>query len=273
MPTMSSTTSSPRSADAEDRPTARPWYRRPRNWIIAGVVAVILVAVVAPWAYINFIKEDAAPRFELETSDDVAAAQSDTTDAADAADTAGDTTTTSADAASGIEGAWTVTTGTEAGYRVGEVLFGQDTEATGRTAAVTGSLTVEGTTISAATFEVDMTTVTSDESRRDGQFHGRIMSTAQFPTATFTLTEPITLDEVPAELEPVAVTATGDLTLRGVTQPVTFEIQAQLNTGRIEVTGAIPVTFADYQIPDASGGPATVKDNGEVEFHLFFARA
>ena len=43
--------------------------------------------------------------------------------------------------------------------------------------------------------------MTSDEQRRDSQFQGRIMDTATYPTATFELTEPITLDSLPANGE------------------------------------------------------------------------
>ena len=59
------------------------------------------------------------------------------------------------------------------GYRVKEVLFGQSTTAYGRTSAVTGSLTVSGAKATAATFSADLTTVASDQSRRDAQFQGR----------------------------------------------------------------------------------------------------
>ena len=163
-----------------------------------------------------------------------------------------------------------MTDGSQAGYRVPETLLGQDTEAVGRTTDVTGQLLVSGTTIESATFEVDLTTVASDDNRRDNQFRTRIMDTATHPTATFELSEPIELTAIPADLEEVTVTAAGELTLRGVTNEVTFELTARRNGDTIEVNGAIPVSFADYEIPDASFGPATVGDEGEIEFLLVF---
>jgi polyisoprenoid-binding protein YceI len=244
--------------------------KRPLTWIIAIPVLALLVAVVAPFVYINFIKEDADPRFTFE---DLASASTTTTAASAGSETTtGDSAdTTVADDA--LDGTWTVASGSQAGYRVGEVLFGQDTEATGRTSGVTGELVLDGTTVSSATITVDMQTVESDESRRDGQFHGRIMDTGTFPTATFTLTEPIELSTLPADGTEVTVTATGEFTIHGVTNPATFELTARRNGATIEVLGTIPVQFADYDIPDASGGPATVKDNGEIEFALAFTRA
>ena len=133
-----------------------------------------------------------------------------------------------------------------------EILFGQSTEAVGRTDDVTGSVTFEGSEVAEGSFEVDMTTVASDESRRDGQFNGRIMETDTFPTATFVLTEPIALDEVPAAGERVTAEATGDLTLHGVTRSVTFEVEAQLTGSTFAVDGTIPITFADYEIDNPS---------------------
>ena len=43
------------------------------------------------------------------------------------------------------------------GYRVPEVLFGQSTEAAGRTTRVTGTMTIDGTTVEDATFTADLT--------------------------------------------------------------------------------------------------------------------
>ena len=163
--------------------------------------------------------------------------------------------------------------GSVAGYRVGEVLFGQGTEAVGRTSDVTGSLTISGATIPEAAFEVDLTTVTSDQDRRDRQFQGRIMDTATFPTATFRLTQPIALGSPPDDVAEVTATATGELTVRGTTRTVTFDLLARRNGTGFEVNGSIPVVFADYGIPAPSFGPAEVEDEGEIEFLLLFERA
>src|SRR5204862_7912468 len=117
--------------------------------------------------------------------------------------------------------------------RVHEKLNGLDNEATGSTTSVTGQLTVDGTTVPSASFTVDMTTVTSDESQRDGQFRGRIMNTSQFPTATFELTQPISLGSIPDNLVQVDFQATGKLTLHGTTKEVTFPLKAQRNGSRL----------------------------------------
>lgn len=246
-------------------PTLPPILRGRSGRVIAALVAlVLLVTVVGPFVYINFVKDDPAERLTLE----------DALDRATTTTVAGDTSTTAAgsSSATGIDGSWTVTTGSRAQYRAKEVLFGQDSEATGTTDSVSGSLTAAGSTISAAAVEVDMTSIESDESRRDSQFHGRIMATATYPTATFVLTEPIELGALPGDGERIGVEATGELTLRGVTQTVTVTLEAALQDGLIVVHTTIPIDFDDYEIPDASGGPAQVGRSGEIELDAVFTR-
>jgi polyisoprenoid-binding protein YceI len=222
-------------------------------------VAALAVALVlgVPYAYIHLVQGDAPDRLAAAT-EPAAAATTSTTAATGAA---GDT----------LDGTWTVSSGSQAGYRVKEVLLGQDTEAVGRTSAVTGQLAVAGDRVERGSFTVDLTQVASDEQRRDAQFQGRIMDTATYPTATFELTEPITLPSTPTDGTPVTATATGDLTLHGTTRSVTLQVTVQRSATGFQVNGSIPVTFADYGIPNPSFGPVTTDDHGEIEFLLTLA--
>jgi polyisoprenoid-binding protein YceI len=255
-------------------------------WIGGAIVALVVLAVGGTWVYINLIKEDAPAELSFEERDQEAAATTPATDApttvAASATTAGDAVTTgaattTAPAAGGgqsaVDGTWTATPESVLGYRVKERLFGQDTEGVGRTNAITGTLSLAGTSVESGEFTVDMTTVQSDSGNRDNQFRGRIMDTGTHPTSTFTLTRPIELGTIPAEGETITATATGDLTLRGATKPVTFDVQARLNQGNIEVNGSIPIVFADWGIPNPSFGPASTADNGLLEFLLVFSRS
>ena len=94
------------------------------------------------------------------------------------------------------------------------------------------------------------------------------MSTDEFPEASFALTEPIELGSDPADGLSVTTTATGELTLRGVTNPVTFEVTARQESGRVGVLGSIRVVFADYAIANPSFGGITTEDEGLLEFVL-----
>jgi polyisoprenoid-binding protein YceI len=98
------------------------------------------------------------------------------------------------------------------------------------------------------------------------------METATYPTATFTLTKPIELGSIPAEGEQRTFSATGDLTLHGVTKSVTFELTGQLTGSIVQVAGSIPITFADWNIPNPSFGPIITEDHGVLEFALNFAQ-
>lgn len=157
-------------------------------------------------------------------------------------------------------------------YRVTESVNGFDTTAVGGTNAITGTMTIAGSTVTSAEFAVDMTTFSSDERRRDSQFNGRIMNVKQFPTSTFALTQPIEFGAIPADGESFATKATGDLTLHGTTNTVTFDLTATLKEGKIGIVGSIPIVFADYGVPNPSFATVKTADNGLLEFVLVFER-
>ncbi len=146
----------------------------------------------------------------------------------------------SAVAAAGLDGTWTIDhsigsydyaasdfSGSWAGYRAQEELVGVGgTTAVGRTPGIDGSITLAGNQVTAADLTVDLKTLASDESMRDGQLGRQGIQTDQFPTATFVLTAPIDLGTIPAEGTSINVTATGDLTLHGVTKSVQVPMAA-----------------------------------------------
>ena len=172
-----------------------------------------------------------------------------------------------------LAGGWKVVPGTDgcattAGYRVKEdfAAVGRETTANGRTSQVTGGFTVAGTQVTTASFVVDMTTLHSDQSRRDDVIHTRALETDRFPQAKFTLTSPVS---IPTITEGVAfdVAARGTLTLHGVTKAVTITLHAKLTGNTVTVQGSAPVHMADYGIsPPTIGGFVSVADNGSFEF-------
>lgn len=266
----------------DDTPAAPKSRARILTWVVIGVVAVVALFYGAIFFYTEVLKDSPDA---LDEADLGAALAVDPTEAPAATDPAGDidvTTPPASDPASpttgdeaGVEdfdGDWVATDASEFGYRVEEVLAGVNTTAVGRSNQIEGTLTVDGTSVTAVDVEVDVASITSDEGRRDGQFRGRVMSTDEFPTATFVLTEPIVLDAIPTGDETTTAAATGELTLRGVTNEVTFDVTAQTTGGRIGVLGSIPVVFADYGIANPSVPGVTTEDHGLVEFVLVFER-
>jgi polyisoprenoid-binding protein YceI len=229
----------------------RRWVR----WVVGGVVVVAALAVGGPFLYIHFFNGSASPALSLSSTPDASAMS-------------GGSSATTATAASAA-GTWTVGSGSTVGYRVNEVLLGQNATAVGRSDSVTGHITIQGTTVSAATFSVPMATVVSDKSQRNAQFDGRIMDVSSYPTGTFTLTRPIALGTLPAVGVIKSYTATGNLTLRGHTRSVTFTLNAERTATTIEVQGSIPVLFSDWDIANPSiGGFVTTQDHGLLEFLL-----
>jgi polyisoprenoid-binding protein YceI len=171
-----------------------------------------------------------------------------------------------------VTGIWRAASTSVVRYRVDEEVNGFSTTAVGTTNQITGTLTIDGDRLRAAGFTVDMGSFASDESRRDSQFRGRIMDVERFPTATFNITQPIRIGSTPADGDVITATATGQLTLHGATNTVTFDVQAMRKAGRIGIIGTIPIVFADYGIPNPSIGFVSTKDHGELEFVLVLTR-
>ncbi len=239
-------------------------WSRSRRWalgVAAAAAAVVVLAVGGTFVYFHFISGPAPAPLSLKAG------------AGSSPGTQGATATPAAGGAVPLAGAWHTVSGSVVGYRVKEVLFGQNHVAVGRTGAVTGHITITGTTVTAGTFTVAMATVKSDESERDVQFRGRIMDTSAYPTGTLTLTRPITLTPLPATgvIKTYAVTAS--LTLHGHTRAVTFPLSAERAADEIEVSGSIPILFADWDIPNPSfTGFVTTQNHGVLEFLLKLAR-
>jgi polyisoprenoid-binding protein YceI len=229
---------------------SKPKPRRITRWIVSLVVVLGLLGVGGPFVYFHFIQGDPPPKLSLDTTPVPSSA-------ANAKRTP-------------LAGTWRITSGSLVRYRVRETVLGQSGAAVGRTSSVTGSLTITTTNVSAATFSVDMTKVASDESVRDDQFQHRIMDTADFPTATFTLTSPIDLAPVPEDGVQTTYSAHGKFQLHGTTKDVTFALTARRTGNVIAVQGDEPITFSDYAINNPSGGPASVGDSGQLEFVLQF---
>jgi polyisoprenoid-binding protein YceI len=176
-------------------------------------------------------------------------------------------------------GTWTIDSGSQAGYRVREKLasFSAPSDAVGRTTAVTGTLTLSqatsGFSVTAANFTVDVSKLTSDQSRRDQRIHSQGLESDRFPTATFKLTSPIALTADAGSGQTVRISATGDLTIHGVTKSVTIPIDARLTGSKIELVGSITFPFSQFGMtPPSIGGFVSVENNATMEFQLLLTR-
>lgn len=175
-------------------------------------------------------------------------------------------------------GTWTITSGSLAGYRVREQLASlpAPSEAVGRTSAITGTFTLaqsaSGYSVTAASFTVDVSKLTSDQSRRDQRIHSQGLESDRYPTATFQLSTPIALPAPAAAGQTIKVSATGVLTIHGVSKTVTIPIDAQLSGSQIELVGSIIFPFSDFGMtPPTIGGFVSVQPNATMEFQLNLA--
>lgn len=170
-----------------------------------------------------------------------------------------------------IDGTWRVLEGSEAGYRLGEVLSGQSVTVVGRTERVTGEATVVDGVLTTVAVTVDAASIATDEAARDAFFR-RALNTSEFPDATFTLTEPVDVSAIGQRDEVLTVSATGTLTFHGVTRPVMVEVEAQRTPTGVEVVGRIPVTLADFDLTAPDLGWVVVEPMGTVEARLLLGR-
>lgn len=257
--------------------------RADRRGLIAGIAALAIVLVIggAALAYQVFLTGDNVAPLALDPSPSASAAASPAASAAasptaSAAPSAAGSAGTGTD---GLAGTWNVGAGTVAGYRVREKLGFADAEsdAVGRTENVTGSVELahdgSGVTMTGGTITVDLTTLTSDEDRRDNRLRTVGIQTDQFPTATFVATSPVTVPAEGLNGTTVDLSLVGDLTLHGVTKRVTIPAQARLDGSSIEVVGSLTFPFSDFGIEAPNiANFVTVHDEGTLEFKLVLTR-
>jgi polyisoprenoid-binding protein YceI len=253
------TNTTPSDPDA----AARPARKAP---LIIGLVVVVLAALgVGAWW---FFGQDTPAEVNLDTA------------------AAGVTTVpgTPRAADDDLSGTWSVTsgedtftydsaTGTFAGFRIREELVNVgSTEAVGRTGDVTGSFTITDGAVTAATISVDMASITTDRSQRDNRVRDAL-EVATYPGATFTLTSPIALPADAASGVTVRVDAIGELTIKGVTRPVVFPLEARLVGDTIVIVGSLEVSFADYGLVVPSAPVVlSVADVATLEMQLLLNR-
>ena len=238
--------------------------------IAAAIVIAFLVAAGGFW----FLRDDSPDEVDLDTA--VGSVEESTATTPDGSAPA---------AADGVTGTWSVdaetgefdfesATGTFAGIRIDEELASiGTTQAVGRTGDVAGTVVIDGTSVTAADIEVDLTTITTNDTRRNSKVQ-EALETDQFPTATFSLTEPIELGAGATAGEPVSVTATGDLTIHGVTNPVQIPIEAQLVNDTVVLVGSAEIAFSDFDVEVPSAPIVlSVSDNGTLELQLLLTRS
>ena len=254
----------------------------------AAVVLILAIGVGGYVAYDQILRGDTVAPLALPSASAAAAgtaagspAPADPAASTDPAASADPPATESAGGSGDVAGTWTVTTGSQAGYRVRERLahLPAESDAVGRTDQVTGSITISGDasgySLTAATLQVDTTTIASDKPQRDNRLRTEGLQTDSYPTASFALTQPVAIPAAAISGTSADVTLVGDLTLHGVTKSVQIPAQAQLVNGTIQVAGSISFPLSDYNMtaPNIGGFIVSIADQGTLEFLVVFAKA
>ena len=142
--------------------------------------------------------------------------------------------------------------GNEARYRVREQLLHHDlpNDAIGKTTAITGGITIakDGSIDTAASkITIDVTSLKSDQERRDGYVQHRILETAQYPTVVFTPTE-LHGVKLPPSSTAQSFDVAGLLTVFGVTRPTVWHVTAQSTNADLRGTGRTQFSFEDVSL-------------------------
>jgi polyisoprenoid-binding protein YceI len=150
------------------------------------------------------------------------------------------TTTATAAAATASAGAWTVTDKSKATIRVREQLVGvslpSDAVLTATGAKGSFELNSDGTFTSGSKITFDLTTLSSDERDRDNFIKNDTLQVRQFPTAQFVPTKTSGLTLPLASTATLTFTLTGNMTIRGKTKEVTFDVTAKRDGSDLTAT-------------------------------------
>jgi polyisoprenoid-binding protein YceI len=234
-----------------------------RGWLLAGAgSAALVVAGGTGFLYLVVFGTSSPPPLTLSSPSPTSSSST-------------QSTTGSPTSASQLAATWTVAGGSVAGYRVREQLafLSAPSDAVGRTSSIKGSVTLATSggvsTVTAASFTVDVSTLTSDRSMRDNRIRSIGLQSDQYPTASYVLTSPITLPASAAAGQAVHLASTGRLTIHGTTKTETIPLDARLTGSQLEVAGSITFPWSEFGMTTPSvGGFVTVTGQATMEFDL-----
>ncbi len=139
----------------------------------------------------------------------------------------------------------------EARFKAREVLAGRDlpSDAIGATKTVTGVIVLDkqGAVLGdQSKFEVDLNSLTSDQSRRDNFIKSNTLQTSKFPSAIFVPTATKSLPSPIPDSGEGKFQITGDMTIHGVTKPLTWDVTAKKAGNQLTGLASTVITLADF---------------------------
>ncbi len=160
---------------------------------------------------------------------------------------------------------------TEARFLIDEVLLGAPFTVVGATSAVGGEIRADlnAPNNAQADIRVDLTTIVTDNERRNGAIQRWILETGEPANQAAEFTS-VSVSGIPEQLE-VGQTfdfqISGDLTVKGVTKPLTFDGTATLvSEDRLEGSASTTILYTDFTtIPSLPPQVASVEDETILE--------
>jgi polyisoprenoid-binding protein YceI len=177
-------------------------------------------------------------------------------------------------AASGTRTFTIVPEQTEASYEVQEKFLNRalPNMALGKTNAVTGELQVslDGKPSGKITkITVDLRTLTSDSSRRDGRIRTQWLESEKYPFAEFTSTDVQGIPDSYTDGQEISFKLTGDMKIREITKPVMFDVKGKLEGDTITGSATSNILMKDFGFdPPQVAGMLTVEDGVTVTINF-----
>ncbi|GAB3943645.1 YceI family protein [Corynebacterium tapiri] len=181
------------------------------------------------------------------------------------------------EASTELNGTWEVARGshpnfTSVGFTFEELLPSDARRTSGSTQDVSGEILVENDTLTAGEVTVDMNTITTDKNVRDVNVRNKLFESEKYPESRFRVTKPVDLSTVPTDGKPGMVELTGELTIKGHTEPVIGEFQVLRDGDKLIVSGDLLVDRNSFGVESPEMIAAKIADEGEVNILLSFEK-
>jgi len=127
--------------------------------------------------------------------------------------------------------------------------------AIGKTSAISGEIIInpDGSIDSAnSKFTVDMSTLKTDSAMRDNYVAQNILQSNQYPQAVFVPTQTNGLPAVIPQSGNLTYQLIGNLTIRNVTKPITWDVTGSINNSVASGTATTSFTFEDFSLNQPS---------------------
>jgi polyisoprenoid-binding protein YceI len=250
-----------------------------RTFFLVSVLAAVVVIAIA--AYVLRPSAQASAPIQATPLPTQVRPTADPTQAANAPQAASPTATESAAiaaASNDLTGQVTyqiAQSESQVSFSVQEVLRGSPLTAVGTTNQVAGELAIDFDNASAqlGPVQVDARTLKTDNNFRNRAINNEILDTAQYEYITFVPTAITGLPSSIAIGDTVTFQISGNLTIRDVTKPVTFEVKVTLvSKDRLEGQASATVLRSDYNL-NIPSVPQVANVSNEVLVEINFVAA